>query len=191
MSISFFKKHGSTILTCVGAAGVIATAIVTAKSTPKALRKIEEAECDKGEELTKLETVKAAAPIYIPAAVLGAATITSIFAADGMNKRSKAAIIGAYSLLYTSYNKYKDKVRELYGEDANDRVIQEVVRDDYDECELEESSNDEDVLFYDFVTQQYFSSTVNEVLQKVTMEDGLECYIICTPFDIPWFHQIN
>ena len=46
-SKTFFKKNGSTILTCFGAAGVIATAISAAKATPKALLLLEEAEKEK------------------------------------------------------------------------------------------------------------------------------------------------
>ena len=44
--------------------------------------------------------------------------------------------------------------------------------------------NDDECLFYDFVSQQYFSATMDEVIQKVTMDDGLECYIITTPYDL-------
>ena len=35
----FLKKASPTILTCIGAAGVVATAVMAAKATPKADRK--------------------------------------------------------------------------------------------------------------------------------------------------------
>ena len=36
----FLKKASPTILTCIGAAGVVATAVMAAKATPKALKLI-------------------------------------------------------------------------------------------------------------------------------------------------------
>ena len=53
----FLKRNSATILTCVGAAGVIATTVTAVKATPKAMRLIEEAKVEKGEDLTKLETI--------------------------------------------------------------------------------------------------------------------------------------
>ena len=57
------KKAAPTILTCVSAAGVVMTAVLTAKATPKALRCLEEAKTAKnaenGEKLTRMETIGA------------------------------------------------------------------------------------------------------------------------------------
>ena len=52
----FIKRHGSTILTCTGGIGVIATTMSAVKATPKALQLIEKAEKEKGEKLSKWET---------------------------------------------------------------------------------------------------------------------------------------
>lgn len=84
----FLKKNTSTILTCVGAAGVIATTVMAVQATPKALTLIKEEETIKGGDLTKLEKVKVAGPTYIPAAVTGVATIACIFGANVLNLRS-------------------------------------------------------------------------------------------------------
>lgn len=62
----FVKRNASTILTGLGSIGVLATTITAVKATPKALRLIEEAEKEKGEELTKWEKVKTAVSSYIP-----------------------------------------------------------------------------------------------------------------------------
>ena len=72
-------RHTSTVLTCLGGIGVVATSIMVIKATPKALELIEEAKKEKGEELSKWETVKVAAPKYIPAMMTGVATIACIF----------------------------------------------------------------------------------------------------------------
>ena len=44
----FLKRNSSTILTVVGATGVIATSVMAVKATPKALTMIEKAKEEKG-----------------------------------------------------------------------------------------------------------------------------------------------
>ena len=48
----FFKRNASTILTCAGGIGVVATAVVAVKDTPKAMQIIEQAE-EKAEQILK------------------------------------------------------------------------------------------------------------------------------------------
>lgn len=157
----FLKKNSSTILTCVGAAGVVATSVLAVKETPKAMLLLENAKEEKGEELTKLEVVKTAAPAYIPAIVTGAATIACIFGANVLNKRHQAALTSAYALLDSSYKEYKSKVIELYGDEADIRIREELVKDHYEETEVEDGK----VLFYDEFSQRYFESTTENVLR--------------------------
>lgn len=234
----FFKRNASTILTCVGGAGVIATSILAVKATPKALRLLEEAKKEKGEELTKVETVKVAGPAYVPSIIVGASTIACIFGANILNKRQQAAMVSAYALLDSSYKDYKEKVKEMYGEEANNEVKAEIAKDKYEETDI--SVDDDKQLFYDEFSGRYFESTIEDVQraeyqinrdlsmrdyatinefydylkipqiesgdelgwstgmnfdyywqtwidfnhQKVTMDDGLECYII-TMFEEP------
>lgn len=173
----------STILACVGAAGVVATAISAARAGSKALKVLEEAEREKGEELTKVEKIKTLTPVYLPTAVIGLSTITCIFGASILNKRQQAAISSAYALVNNSYNRYRDKVEELYGEEAAEAVNAEVIRDiydEYDEFMLEEG----ELLFFDFSTMSYFNSTMDKVISKVITDDGLECYTISTPYSL-------
>lgn len=174
------KSWMSTALTCIGAAGVIATAIVTAKETPKVLTILKEAEKDKGEELTKFEIVKLAAPAYIPAIMIGASTIACIFGANTLNKHHQASLASAYALLDNSYREYRKKVEELYGEDTDNRVLVELAKDEYED--IKESVTGEKQLFFDYATLRYFEASMDDVIQKATMEDGVECYIISTPF---------
>ena len=86
----FLKRNASTILTAVGGAGVVATSIMAVKATPKALILLHEAKEEKGDELTLSETIKVAGPVYIPAIITGAATLSCIFGANALNKRQQA-----------------------------------------------------------------------------------------------------
>lgn len=123
---NFLRGRAPTILTVVAALGVISTAVLTAKAVPKAAKRKAKAEEEKGEELTKLETAVAVAPAYIPTVLAGASTIVCLFGANVLNKRSQASIASAYALLDTSYKEYKGKLKELYGEEAHQKIVEAI-----------------------------------------------------------------
>ena len=158
----FFKRNSSTILTCVGSIGVVTTAVLAVKATPKAIRLLESAEEEKGEELTTLETVKIAGPAYIPAAITGVSTIACIFGANILSKCQQASLMSAYALIENSYKEYKNKLKVLHGDDADKEVTQEIVKDRYEDYDV--SVSDGKQLFFDYFSMRYFESTMEKVL---------------------------
>jgi hypothetical protein len=159
----FLKSNSSTILTCIGGVGVVATVVTAVKATPKAMALIEEAKEEKGADLTKVETVITAAPAYITTAVLGVSTLTCIFGANALNRHQQASMMSAYALLENSYKEFKAKVQELYGEGTVDVVKGEIAKDKYKEKPFKVSEETE--LFYDDFSGRYFESTREKVLQ--------------------------
>ena len=169
-------RHTSTVLTCLGGIGVVATSIMAIKATPKALDLIEEAKKEKGEKLSKWETVKVVAPKYIPAMMTGVATITCIFGSNVLNKRQQASLISAYALLDESYKKYRRKVVELYGEETHRKVVDEIAIEEAREvgitaeslcantCLTSDEACGDPVLFYDEWSHRYFESTIEQVI---------------------------
>lgn len=156
----FLERNASTILTTIGGIGVITTTVLAVTATPKAIKLLNEAEEEKGEKLTKIETVKIAGPSYIPTAVSGVATIACIFGANALNKRQQAALMSAYALIDNSYKEYRRKVIELYGQDADDVVKTEIASDKYeDDLSVDEGKE----LFFDSYSGRYFESTIEEV----------------------------
>jgi hypothetical protein len=190
-SKKFLDRNAPTILTCLGGAGVVATTVLAVKSTPKAMVLLEQAKKEKGEDLTKLEVVKVAGPVYIPAINTGVATVTCIFSANILNKQHQAAIPSAYALLDSSYKDYKKKVEELYGEEAGVQIREELAKDKYadDEITLENSNN---VLFYDSFSERYFETTMEAVIKaeydlnrKLALWGGADLNEFYTMLDIP------
>lgn len=157
----FLKRNSSTILTYVGAAGVIGTTITAIQATPKAMLILEQMEEEKGDELTNLEKIQVAVPVYIPTIILGASTLACIFGANVLNKRSQASVASAYALLSSSYKEYRDKVLDLYGEEAESLVVEKIAQDNYDKATAPEADGGE--LFYDDYSKRYFRSTVEKV----------------------------
>lgn len=157
-SQQFLKRNSSTILTCVGAAGVIATTVTAVKATPKALVLLEKAKEEKGEDLTKLETVKIAGPVYIPSVVLGVSTLACIFGANVLSRRGQASLMSAYALVDSSYKDYKKKVDELYGEEAGSQVRAGIAKDKYEEQPVR-TVEEGNRLYFDFYSGRYFEAS--------------------------------
>lgn len=187
-SKQFVKRNAPTILTCVGGVGVVATAVMAVKATPKALTLLEQAKEEKGEDLTKLETVKVAGPAYIPTVLTGAGTLACIFGANVLNKRQQAGLMSAYALLDNSYKEYKKKVVELYGEEADKEVRKEIAKDHYEERTVEVDK----LLFYDQFSERYFESTMDKVIaaeyavnRKISLWGGAYVNEFYEALDIP------
>lgn len=175
----FFKRNSSTILTCIGAVGVVATTITAVKATPKALLLLEKAENEKGDKLTAAEKVKAAGPVYIPTIVIGASTLACIFGANILNKRGQASLMSAYALVDSGYKDFRKKVDELYGEETGTEVRAEIAKDKYAEQDLKQPQ-DEYRLYYDYYSEQYFEArpfdvqrAEYEVNRSLIMDDSV------------------
>lgn len=179
----FVSRNGSTILTCMGGVGLVATAVLTATATPKAMTRVENAREEKGEELTKVETVIAAAPAYIPPVLTGLATLACMFGANTLNKRQQASLASAYALLDTSYKEFKKKVEEVHGEGAVQKVQAEIAKDKYEESDIQ--PEDGMKLFYDEFSGRYFESTMEKVQQaeyNINRDLNMQCYALLNDF---------
>lgn len=176
MSTQFWHRNASTVLTCLGGVGLVATTVLAVKATPKALRLIEEEKQKKGEELSKWETVKATKLTYVPAIVMGTATLVCMFGANILSKRQQASLISAYALLDESYKKYRHKLIELYGEETHNEVVKSIAIEEAKEvgitaeslcantCLTTDEACGDPVLFYDEWSHRYFESTIEQVI---------------------------
>ena len=158
----FLHKNAATILTCIGAAGVVATAVMTAKATPKAIMLIDVKQHKKEEPLTRLEKACAAAPAYIPPVIVGVSTVACIFGANALNKRQQAALMSAYALLSSSYSEYRNKVNDIYGVDADDTVKTAIAEEKYKSSEFK-PSKENTLVFYEEYYGDFFEASESDV----------------------------
>lgn len=177
------KKWQTIALTSAGSIGVFGTAFLTAKATIKAQAIIKEAEEEKGEALTTSEVIKLAAPSYIPAVSVGLATVACIIGCSVMNGRYQAQLLGAYTLLDKSYREYRGKVNDLYGENADDEVTEELAKEHYEEDVITTEAPEGKEVFFDARTMRYFYANIEDVIEPVKMDDGRTCYVLSTPYD--------
>ena len=166
---AFWHDRGADVLTGLGVVGVFSTAVMAAKDTPKALEILKEKDDYKvekyGHHLTRFEKALAMAPAYIPAILMGTATAGCILGANHVNKQNQAALVAAYTYLHSEYDCYKRKVKEIFGEEGEKKVREELEKDIY----LHETygSVDEKRLFYDEYSKRYFEMSLYEFQRNI------------------------
>lgn len=132
-SVVQLKRGSPTVLTCLGVAGVIATTVSAVMATPKAIEKIRKDSLINHDGdpcgYSKTEAIKSAWVYYIPSTVIGVSTIICIVGANVLNRHQQAALSSAYALINKSYNEYKEKLKELYGEEAHQKIIDSIAKE--------------------------------------------------------------
>lgn len=183
----WLKKNASTILTCLGAGGVVATVALAIKATPKALDKIQCAQVDKGEEilhklregaleksdagyilpkLTAIETLQACWKEYLPTVAVGTGSLICIFGANVLSRRQQASLASAYAALESAYQGYRRKVCSILGPDT-DAMIEKAVEQEKQDIEDDLPPWDEVQTFYLPCCGKaaFFERTMEEVVQ--------------------------
>lgn len=158
------KRALPTFLTILGSAGVVGTAILSAKAAQKSADK------------PKNERWKD----YIPAALTGAGTIACILGANILNKKQQASIASGAMLFNETYRQYQQKVKEKFGEEAHEEIMEEIkmerTKDDVyvyspgfmGSCSVGfEGISEQNQQFYDCFSKRYFTAKPTQVLQAM------------------------
>lgn len=175
----FTKKHATEILTVVASLGVIGTSVLTASATIKAKERIKDCVLFSDEKVYSLkDKIKICWKDYIPPVLSASATITCIVGIDILGHRALKDLSSAYVLLNSSYFTYKNKLKELYGEEAHNKIINEIVKEQpkpvymgiegicsFDHLYFDTNEPDITRTFFDGYSQRYFESTVAKVLE--------------------------
>lgn len=156
-------KNMPTILSVIACGGVVGTAVVSGKAHHKAMQKLEESEPRPLETPTEkvVREAKVVAPHYILPAVVGGCTIALILGSNALNKKQQAALYGALFALDKSYRTYREKITDIYGEDADVEVRKAVAKDSVHNVPKPTSSDQ--VLFYEENSDDFFWSTLEQV----------------------------
>jgi len=164
------EKEAPTILTVLGASGVLSTGLLTHKAALNAHFILQE-------DLVRLydpdkefrEKVKLVWKCYIPPAISGVLTIFCIFSANSVNKQRSAALASLYSLTQLTLDEYQSKIVETIGKRKEEKVRDDIHQDRLLANPIE---NNEIIvtgrgtyLFYDSLSGRYFLNNM-EVIRK-------------------------
>lgn len=165
-------KHSPEILTGIGIAGMVTTAILAVKATPTALNLIAEANDENAnygdrEHLTKIEIVKVAWKPYIPSVVTCIVSISCLIGASSVNIRRNAALATAYKLSEAALMEYKDAVIETIGEKKEQSVKEKISKNRIEKNPVSNNTiyvtGNGDTLFLEPISGRYFYSDIEQV----------------------------
>lgn len=189
------SKHSPEILTAIGVVGMITTTVLAVKATPKALELIEEKkeelELHPEDNLTPVETVKAAWKPYVPAAVTGVFATACLIGANSVHAKRNAALATAYQISSTALSEYREKVVETIGEKKeraiHDKVAEKRVINNPPSYTKVYESDKGNTLCYDMHSSRYFKSDIDRIKRTVNdlnyrMSTGSEMYISLNEF---------
>ena len=160
----FTKKNATTMLSVASGIGVVVSMILVAKETPLAIDRLRQAEMDKEEDLTVLETVIVATPAYIPAIVVCTSTLVCIASCGVLNAKRQNQLVAICNLANSSYREYREKLIELKGEDLDREIAAEVTRSRSDYRLVDSDELDMKATWYDPISKRYFTRFEREII---------------------------
>lgn len=160
------KQNSPEILTGIGITGMLTSTILAVKYTPKALDLIHEAEYTKGEELNRKEVIKTCWKCYIPSALVATASVGCLIGANTVNSKRKTALAAACKITQSAFTEYKDKVKEVIGEEKEQEIRDKVAKNKIDKNPTSSEvivTGNGSVLCYDSISGRYFQSDVETI----------------------------
>lgn len=174
------SKNSPHILTGLGCAGLISTAVLSAKASPKALIILQdEEEYRKRKQIipmSKMDRFKLTWKCYIPAGVVGATSIGCIIGANQINTKRNAALASLYAISETAFRDYKTKVVQELGKTTDTKIHDEVAKDHLTKNPLPDNiilADTGEVLCYDILSGRYFKSS-HETIRRIVNDLNYE-----------------
>lgn len=163
------SRNSPAILTGLGCAGVLTTAILTGRATLRASEILKMEAPD--EQLPAAEIVKLTWKVFIPPVLVGASSIACIIGANTINTHRNAALAALYSLSETAFREYKEKVVEEIGRNKELKVRDSIAQDRVTTNPVGDRTiiftGNGEVLCYDALCDRYFKSSAEKIRQQV------------------------
>ena len=125
------RRASSLILGLFSALGTVATAILVAKETPKAMEKIKEIK-EKNKDIKKIDYIKALIPIYWPAGLMCLGTMASTTVSQIISVKTEASLIATSTMLSQGWNRYKGKIKDVLGVNGDEFITNCIASNDYE-----------------------------------------------------------
>lgn len=169
--VKLTKDNSPLILTAIGVAGTVSTAVLSGKATLKAWHHIKAEEDSLEREpfssLTPREVAFVVWKDFIPPVLAGVGTIACIVCANQIGTRRAAAMAAAYSLSEKAMVEYKDKVIEQIGKNKEQKIRDDIAQDrmETDKIGVQEvfATGSGTDLCYEMLTARYFYSSMENI----------------------------
>ena len=179
LSENFIMKNSPTIMTALGASGLIATAVLASKATLHAESIIDRASSYENPPETNVDKFKLVWKEYIPTVIVGSLSVACIISSNSVNLRRNAALASVYTLTERTLTDYKEEVKNLLGDakatEIKDRIAEKRLKEDPVTSHEVLLTGKGEMLCYDSLTGRYFNSDV-ESLRHAQNELNAELY---------------
>lgn len=168
--------NSPVLLTAVGVAGTIGTAILTHRAARKAERTLRDNSPRINNEprpdlVPRKEAFELVWKHYIPPVLSGTATVGAIVMANHIGTKRAAALAAAYTISEKAYTEYREKVIEKLGEKEERQVRNDIVQDRVRNNPPTEGNvlmvGSGDHLFIEMYTSRYFRSSIETIRKAV------------------------
>lgn len=159
--------NSPAILTAIGVAGTVSTAVLAAKAHGAATLEVMNFEDRRAVVIEPRQRFELTWKLYIPAVATGTATIACIIGANTISTKRQAALATAFSLSEVAFKEYKDKVVEQIGANKEQSVVDAVAQDRVVANPVSSNqvlvTSGGDVLCYESMSGRYFRSDVETI----------------------------
>lgn len=116
-----FRTDKSTILTTIGVLANLGSTITSSVAAVKAHEAIQNAKCE-----TKKDKLKTGGKYYIPTALLQTVSIGCEIGSLAVSKKNEEKLLAAALLATTTLTGYRKVTTEMFGEEADQKIMEEV-----------------------------------------------------------------
>jgi hypothetical protein len=194
--------NAPAILTAIGVAGTITTAVLASKAGFKAAKILAEhtgtvedpKDPTQKRELTMTfqEKVEFTWKLYVPAVGTGVLTVACIVGANHISTKRATVLASAYTVSQELFKEYKEKVLEKLGEEKEQEIRDEIVQDRLTKNppRSEVIIMSGDVLCLDMRTGRTFTSNL-ETIRKAVNDINWQIVNQCTASLTDFYHEIG
>lgn len=169
---NFLQKNSPYILTGLGCAGVVTTAVMTGKAAVKAHDDIQEANQTIRDEgcsdiLDTRSKVMLTWKHFIPPVLMGASSVACIIGAQSVNAKRHAALASLYTLTEQTLHDYQEKVKEHIGQNKEQKIQDEITQNILDSHPVSKENvirtSHGDTLCFDVYSGRYFTHDIEKL----------------------------
>lgn len=165
-SVAFTKRNSSTILAGTAVVGLGLTVYSSIRATFKTseyFRYNTRVDPDNGGPAITVEDKIFVAKTYAPAALLAFGTAACIICSDILNRKQQRSMAVAYAMLDAAYKNYREDVRRIFGQEADNQIMQEAEKRSFSAQDVFGPHMNEQSLFYEEHYGEFFQSTLKDV----------------------------
>lgn len=173
--LGFVQRNSPYILTGLGCAGVVSTAIMTGQAAVKAhdhILEVDQAIREEGcsDTLELKDKVKFTWKYFVPPFLMGATSVACIVGAQTVNTKRHAALASLYTLTDQTLKDYQEKVVEYMGKNKEGKIHDDMAQDILNANPVNQNNvirtSYGDTLCFDVYSGRYFTHDI-EALRRI------------------------